>query len=280
VSKLFFTIAVKCLFLLPVGVGQDIGQTLGLATEYRERGMFEAAARHYRRVIFFGSDSLQAATFPFLAECQIMSGNYGDAVFYYGLAANTAASDSLKSEYIYMRVLAHLLNEEPGPALQQLLSVPGNDSPYFRGKSNFYFGVIHLQRQEGEAAREYFMEATGDSTALDRISKLFDESALDHPDPVRAKRLSMFLPGLGQAYAGDPRGALNSFILVGALGALAGYTAVHYSLLEGFLSVVPWLTRYYLGGSENAWNTARQIRTGKHHELLQELIRIFEEEQH
>ncbi len=277
-SKLFFTIVVKCLFLLPAGVGQDIVQTLELAGNYRERGMFEAAAGHYRRVIFFGSDSIQAATFPRLAECQIMAGNYRDAVFFYGLAANTTPSDSLRAEYTYMRVLAHLLDDDPGPALQQLLSVPEQENPYFRKKTSFYMGVIHMHRQEGEAARQYFMEATADSLALDGISRLFDQAGLEHPDPERARRLSMFFPGLGQAYAGDRRGALNSFILVGALGALAGYTAFHYSLLEGFLSVVPWLTRYYLGGSQHAGNTAWEIRTGKYQGLLLELIEIFEEE--
>jgi hypothetical protein len=277
VSKLFFTIAVKCLFLLPVGVGQDIAQTLELAGNYQERGMYEAAARHYRRVIFFGSDSLQAATFPNLAECQIMAGDYQDAVFFYGLAANTAPSDSLKTEYTYMRVLAHLLNDDPGPALQQLLSVPDTENPYFRKKTSFYLGVIHLHRQEGEAARQHFLEAAPDSLARERISGLFDKTRLDHPDPERARRLSMFFPGLGQAYAGDTRGALNSFILVGALGALSVYTAVNYSLLEGFLSVAPWLTRYYLGGSRHAGTTAGNIRTGKHQEVLQEVIEIFGE---
>lgn len=276
-SKLFFTIVVNCLLLLPAGIGQDISRTLELAGNYRELGMFGEAAGHYRRVIFFGNDSVQAATFPRLAECQLLAGNYREAVFYYGLAANTTSSDSLRAEYTYMRVLAHLLDDEPGQALQQLLSVRADESPYFSRKTSFYMGVIHLHRQEGDAARQHFLEAAEDSLVRQRISELFDGAVLEKPDPSRARRLSMFLPGLGQAYAGDRRGALNSFVLVSALGALAGYTAVTYSLLEGLLSVVPWLTRYYLGGSDNAGNTAMSIRNRKHLDLLQEMIEIFEE---
>ena len=273
-SKLFFS-TVFSLALLQGIAAQDFEQTLGLAGHYHEMGMHELASRHYRRVIFFGNDSIQASVYPRIAESQLLAGNYTESIFFFTLASNTSKSDSLRAEYSFRRVLAYILMEQYDFALQQLYSVPDTSRVYFRRKAHFYHGVIALHKEEEELARQLFCRAARDSIQIRQVEQYFDLARLDRPDPGKARKLSMFFPGLGQAYAGDTRGALNSFLLIGGLGALSFYTAINYSFLEGAVSIMPWLVRYYLGGFQHAETTAMAIRDEKYQELFLEILTVF-----
>lgn len=271
-SKLYFTIIFNLLFGFSLA-GQDIDQTLKMAGHYRELGSYEQAAGAYRRAIFFGNDSIQNATYPLIAECQLQAGQYAESIFFYGLASNTTHSDSLRNEYAFMRVLASLMQDDSSLALQNLYSVNHGGSGYFFKKYHFYHGIVSLSRHDIDVAHNHFLESAGSPDERLRIDSLFRTARLHHPDPLKARRLSYVLPGLGQAYAGDARAALNSFALNAGLGTLAVYTALNYSFWEGAISIVPWLIRYYLGGLRNAETTAIRIRKEKRQSLLQEILK-------
>ena len=269
--KLFFITGFKLLLTQAV-FSQDIVQTMQLAGHYRDQGMYDVAVKYYRRVIFFGDDSMQAACFPAIAECQLLAGNYEESIFFYNLAANTTTDDSLRVEYIFGRVMAALFSGNQYNALQYLYAVPLDKSPRFTRKYHFYHGMISLHMSAHDEARKHFMLSATDTGEAAAIDSLFAAARLHRPDPAKARRLSIFLPGAGQAYAGNSRAALNSFLLNTGLVVLAILTAQQYSFWDGAASVVPWLTRYYMGGYRNAETSAIEKRKTKQNELLQKII--------
>lgn len=269
--KQFFTIGFS--FFISVGVlSQDISQTLQLADHFRETGLHDMAVSHYRRVIFFGYDSLQAIAFPLIAECQLKSGNHEEAIFFFQLAYNTAPSDSLKNEYILNRVLCYILIDRIEMARQQLYALSDTSGHYFRKKFHFYHGIIDLFSFQPEKAKHHFLLSSGDEAEKERIEFLFTSMRLHHPTPSTAKWLSIFMPGAGQAYAGDMRGAINSFLLNAGLAGLALHTAFNYSFWEGAISIMPWLIRYYMGGHRHAETRALNRQKEKQRELLQLIL--------
>jgi tetratricopeptide (TPR) repeat protein len=271
VSKLFFTITFKLLVIQAV-IGQDIYQTLKLADHYQDIGLHEVAVKYYRRALFFGDDSLQSSTYPKIAESLLLAGKHSESIFFFGLAANTSKSDSLKAEYTFTRVLASVLNNNHNYALQYLYTINYHDSDYLTKKYHFYHGIISLNKNDFIASRHHFLLSAHDTIEKQHIDDLFREAKLHRPNPSTAKLLSIIFPGAGQAYSGDWRGAMNSFLLNAGLGTLALHTAINYSFLEGATSILPWLIRYYMGGFGHAEATAILKQREKQQLLLQNIF--------
>ncbi len=269
--KLFFLITFSLATTQAIRA-QNIYQTLELAGHYQGLGMHETASKYYRRALFFGDDSIQKASYAKIAECLLLSENYSESIFFYGLAANTATSDSLKTEYTFMRVLAYILIDNDDYALQHLYTINFADSGYFFRKYHFYHGIISLNRNDIAESKQHFITSAADSLEIQHITNLYHDLKVHRPNPATAKTLSIIFPGAGQAYAGDIRGALNSFLLNAGLGTLAVYTALNYSFLEGATSIMPWLIRYYMGGFGHAQATAIQTQREKKQRLIREII--------
>lgn len=279
--KLFFTIIFSIL-VARLTTGQTITQTLELASHYQDLELHDVAVKYYRRAIFFGGDSIQSATYPKIAESLLLAGKHPESIFFYGLAANTSKSDSLQKEYVFMQVLASILSNNHDQALQHLYTIDHQNSGYFIRKYHFYHGIISLNKNDYNASLQHFITSANDTCETWQIKTLFEEAKLHRPNPATAKLLSIILPGAGQAYSGDWRGAINSFLLNASLGTLAVYTAVNYSFLEGATSIMPWLIRYYMGGFGHAEAAAMQVQREKQQLLLQNIfllkknIRIYE----
>jgi tetratricopeptide (TPR) repeat protein len=122
-------------------MAQSIEQTLELAKSFHAHGNFESASRYYKRVSFFGNDSLQAAIFPVLGQLYQEQGDFNQSLFYYRLASNTAPNDSLYNEYIFAQALGNILIGEPNLALQNVYSYVDYGSQMFTHRYHFYLGI-------------------------------------------------------------------------------------------------------------------------------------------
>ncbi len=77
-----------------------------------------------------------------------------------------------------------------------------------------------------------------------------------HKDPAKSKRLSAFLPGLGEIYAGYPAKGITSFLLNAGFLAFTGYNIYyHYYITSVFSGFLP-VSKFYGGGKRLSTNLA------------------------
>lgn len=72
-------------------------------------------------------------------------------------------------------------------------------------------------------------------------------------DPEKARRLSAYLPGLGQWYVGDFWRGMNSFLLHAATITYMAYCGANKLYLNGIFSGFSLFAAFYSGGKRNAY---------------------------
>jgi hypothetical protein len=82
----------------------------------------------------------------------------------------------------------------------------------------------------------------------------------------------MIIPGSGQFYAGDVKNGFNSLLLTGGFVTVGFIIAINYSLLDSFVSVIPWIQRYYIGGIKRSGDIAVDRKLQKQDEIYQEIL--------
>ncbi len=271
-----FFIIIFSTFAVNIAVAQEIDETLALANKQFELQQYESAVKLYRRVAFFGNDSLKVAVYPQIAKCYLYNGNYQESVFFFELSSNTTISDSLFNEYAFSRALCHVFLNNYDYALQDVLTIYESESLYFTRKYHFFLGVISLKKNEVEQSQFHFLCASKSLEQYNTIIETYNEIDPNKPNPNTARVLSMFVPGLGQLYSGDAFNAANSFALSAALLTLMVSVALNQTFIDGVVSIGPWFQRYYSGGFTKAERIAINRQSEKRDELLQHLYLIFE----
>jgi tetratricopeptide (TPR) repeat protein len=263
--------------LLQGGVcGQDLQQTLELAEHYHSKGDYGAAVAHYSRVLFFDSEDQFPTVHSKLADCYFMSTEYGNAYYEYGLAFNLETSDSARNGLVLKRALILIILNDIQGAMQEIYSLNDSMAPTYDRQRNFLLGLIHVENAEyAEAERLMFISAAkDDSLSKEAIKMSFGDFRPGKPNAKTMKVLSYIFPGLGQLCMGDFKGAINSLVLTGAMLSLAIYSGVQYSWIDGFMSVMPFFQRYYLGGAMVAEKNALEKQRLEKNRLVSKLIEI------
>ena len=255
---------------------QNLGQTMDFASRQYNRGNTHEAISLYQRVLFF--DSLNIHSYEAcrdLASCYIMVNDYPKARVFSRMAGNLAPTDSLRDEQIFQLAYLHLAEDDYNYALIELLGMKESESGYFRMKRNFYLGIAYFQQTDYQRSIDFFIKC------IDSTNQKSREELIDILDEVRhinkrynpktAKTLSMILPGLGQLYCGEYKGAVNSLALTTGLAILYIVTIYNYSFVDASISVLPWFQRYYQGGFQNAEKAAiirKQNRIKKQYQKI------------
>lgn len=256
---------------------QNLNQTMDFASRQFSMGNTAEAISLYQRVLFF--DSLNIHSYNVcrdLASCYISVDNHSKAREFSRLAGNLAPSDSLKAEQIFQVAYLHLAENDYNYAIIELLGMNESESGYFQVKRNLYLGIAYFQQTDYQKSIDFFLRCI-DSTDQERREELINIlDEVRHIEkryhPKTAKILSMILPGLGQLYCGEYKGAVNSLVLTAGLAVLYIITIENYSFFDASVSVLPWFQRYYQGGFQNAENatiTRKQNRIKKqYHKIL------------
>jgi len=169
--------------------------------------------------------------------------------------------------------LAHLQELKGWPDLarseyERLATVPGVETPALRHLLGLEIRARHWDAAAQAAER---LPSTPHSQALAVSLRAWRERpslSAEH-----AQRLSTWLPGAGQIYAGDWGSGIASFTLNAAWVGLLSYAIADRDWLGGLL-VANFGPRYYLGGIQNAGN----LVDSKHSREDQTYIRSLEQE--
>jgi len=158
------------------------------------------------------------------------------------------------------------------------------DFPENRFETLFWRGWFHLLAGNLKRACEdfsyvanssvrnpfYASRAYGIKRWLDLHSKEFDARS-----PFLARWLSGIIPGLGQIYAGNIAGGLNSALINGVLGYLTISPLIKGYITESaFVFVMGW-SRYYFGGMTNAQKDAEMFNEKSWRQAVTMLMETF-----
>lgn len=268
-----FIIYIISLFVLKVSA-QDIETTIALADAQFEKENFKNALSLYIRAMYFSEDSISYRIAENVFHCYKDLNQLDKADYYIKLAIENEKNTQLKENLIFERVHYLVLDQKYHYALTQLYNL--KSSEYLSDTSRYYFyhGVISYQLKNYEVSEKSFLLALGErNETQNQIQKLFKEnSKVQNINPKHAEIFSYIIPGSGQAFYGDFKDGLNSFILTSSLLALYFYTYSNYSFVDAFLSVFPWYQRYYFGGIQNAKENVEKRKNEKHLEVYNKIL--------
>lgn len=246
-----FFILIFSLQVVTKAIGQDLHQTFAFANELIETEQYERALLTYHRVLFFGEGAYQEEIFHHMGSCYYELKDFENAARYYDLAYFAEKNDSIKIELTFKKTSSLLMNKDYAYAQIELFNLPDNLSPYFEKKRNFYEGITYFGLGDFTESENQFLQTipAGHVEEKKEIIEIFKNlEKVEKISPKKARILSMFIPGLGQVYAGDLRNGINSFLLNAGFAVLAVQTAFQYSIWDVAISILPWYQRYHMGG--------------------------------
>jgi tetratricopeptide (TPR) repeat protein len=274
--KVIYTIGCS-LIALSIGA-QGLDSTLSLAHKMYELERYEQAIPFYERARFFTpSGSLEASILFKMGECYRKSDQAKKSLDYYDRAYFNSTLAPEKQAALVAKIRALINLKEFHLALAEIYAANPNGAEEQR-RLDFFTGICFYANGDFKGSFDNFlMAASGDSAKINALNKLFpDSTTLYRPRPKLAKKLSFFLPGLGQFYSGDIRNGLNSLGLNLAFMALSVNVGINYTFFDALLAVFPWLNRYYLGGTVKAEIIAHKKRLENRQEFYLKVIEIFD----
>lgn len=271
----------KILFLLTVVISteltvhaQTLLQTLSHAKKLYTGGEYEAAISDLRRVLFFENNSDPEACLM-LADCYRNMHNYDKSFYYYNLALQLFASDSMKVQTKFRIISLYLVADEPNYSLSQLFSLPENMDSVSMRRKNFYSALAYYQIKEYDVSKEFLLKALGDKYMENRIDSVYKLAGRNNHHNVYVPMFLSIIPGLGQFYLGEYKASANSLLLTGFLAGIYVLALRNLSPLDAVLSVLPWFERYYQGGLLQAKELAVKKKKRKDDEYYNDLIDIY-----
>jgi len=230
----------------------DADPALTLAASFLASGAPAQAATEYKRFLFFHPQDPRAAEARSrLGFCLLAEGRFQEGLAVLRQAA--AMQPGLESRLDVVRAL--LQTGRLAEAEQELLGLQA-----FSGGIDLSLHLARLRIEQGrwDEAGEALLRAypEGDLRSLREL--LAEAGRQKRKSPRTARLLSALLPGMGQAYAGDPADGLNALAVNGGIAALAAAAAVNRYYPEAVLLVLFPLRRYYTGNIGNAGRLAER----------------------
>ena len=267
-------------FVLSFGLqAQNVEETFAFGKEQYALGRFESSELALERVLFFGNGLYQVECLGLIGDMRMQQGKAKEAVTYYSRAAR-AASEYETQVWFLLRKTSGLLASGNGKlAMIDLLGISDHVTDTLLRYRNFLMGVAQFQELDFASGKNSFLAALPESAVKERqqVDSLFQVlEKIKHPNPRTARILSICLPGLGQFYAGDIKNGINSLLLTGAFLALGINTAIKYTLVDAFGSVLPWFQRYYMGGFSRAERIAEDRLREKQDKIFRALIEVYD----
>lgn len=270
------------IFTLLISTSKTFGQNASANTLERwadslfASHRYEEALLEYQRIIFIGEVGPSSIDVIYkIASASRAAGYYQPAIQHFELLENLNIHPNQVIDAQLAKASILLENQNWNSALAQLYEIDTALAQHMQLNRFFLYNSIALYRLEK------YVEAQNAMNLLLSINQqntqvTFDTKELNKPKPSTAYILSAFFPGSGQFYAGDARQGFNSLSLATVLILGSARILTRYSILDAFLTIIPWLQRYYIGGMIKSKKIAERERMIKRDRILQETINQIE----
>jgi tetratricopeptide (TPR) repeat protein len=265
------------IFLSNIVFAQDLKQSFDFANELFEKKDYAGASITYRRIIYFDkADIFRKYCYKNIADCLYETQQFEEAADYYELAFFQQKTDSSKAEVLFRKLSCYLIQNSFDYAEIELLNLPNNLNTEQSRRKIFYTAVLNFSTEKYDLAKLQFLELidSSDIASKNKIEYLFTKNEkINKLSPRKAKIMSMFLPGLGQFYAGDIKNGTNSILLTAGIatwGILAAIKSA--SPLDAIITMVPWFQRYYTGGYKKAEQIAINQKKARRAKVYNQIL--------
>ena len=211
---------------------------------------YNASVKNYLRLLFFDKEKYGKQCYSKIANSYYKLKDYDQAINYFDLAYNTSDVDSEKQEATFCKALCFMMQKNYDYALMEIYALPDSTNKANQFRKKLYEGSIFFMKEDYEKAKIILQNMYPESEVYKKnFGELYQLFLHENKFSVRrAKIMSYFLPGLGQAYAGDVKNSINSFLLTAGFVTLYLTVATTVSPIEALIGIGPWFQRYYQGG--------------------------------
>lgn len=255
---------------------QDSTSVFALAKQMQLEGNYNASIKLFQRVSFFGNGYKNTECYLNIADAYFNLNDYGKAAEFYELAYFSTSNDSIRNLIALSKSAIFIYEKKYLEALQELFST--NEHENNNRLKNIYLGISYYGLNKFEECQSILISTVTDSLSKIQIEKLIAKAERAQKlNPKTAKILSIIIPGMGQFYAGDIKNGINSLLITSAFMYLTISTTFEYSIFEA-TSVLPWYSRYYMGGFNRAQTITINRIEEKQYDIFVDLMKILEKE--
>ncbi|MCF8218233.1 MAG: hypothetical protein K9J21_04555 [Bacteroidales bacterium] len=186
------------------------------------------------------------------------AGSVNAAIKTFDRVPYTIAKEELAFEALYNLALLYYSQNKYEPASQYLSYIDFYIPEYTNQPKVIFLNVlVHNVLEEFKGAKnslEHYSKYCDKNINVDSIYKTLTTMK----QPEKAKRLSGYMPGLGQFYAGKPWKGINSFLLNAGFLGYAGYCVYHKRYVTSVFSGLEFFVSFYTGGKRNAYSIVQK----------------------
>ncbi|WKV12555.1 CDC27 family protein [Marivirga harenae] len=274
-QKILFVLLTSLSFSVQISFSQDVKETLQFAEEQFIIGNYTNSILAYERAIYF-EENTSSETYFKLANAYFSKGDIGRAIRVYDNAAFLEKDNGKRNDIIFKKCLAYLSTNQYNQAIISLGAINDFNDTEAGLKKQYFKSIAYFLKEDFDQFEVLFDEyATNLKLASNQhyIDLETYNLKADKVKPKLAMWMSVFVPGSGQILYGNWKDGLNSMALTAALVGLYFNYVTEFSLVEGYLVVLPWFQRYHKGGYLKAKETAlkkqREYRGKAYGEILQ-----------
>lgn len=200
-----------------------------------------------------------------LGDTLFYAQRFKQASFYYQKVYDQTLRSKVTDPLLY-KISASLYfsgkYEESLEYMSRVKDIQQNDYRYY-----MFLNLYSLTQYDSSLT--YLKPLLNDSIYFKKIAHRLHKT--QNISPHKAMVMSLFLPGLGQAYAHDYKNAINSLLLNSVLVYSLIRTYKNYSWIEVLLGPLSWWERYYRGGAIHAKDIAEKYKKEQARKLLLEV---------
>lgn len=269
---------ILCLLLGFLDSGNDckssnVDLIVRLADSLCAQKQFENALLEYQRAYFFSDGEVKSKMGARIGDCYLMVNDLGRARNYYDSAVIHTKIKSSLTNLQFSKVLCLILEENFGYALIEANKIEVDSNSYQQKRKYLYQGICHFGTRQYDESFDCLRNSlpANDTVKLINLERTFENHRiLFRPDKTLATILSIVLPGTGQIYSGDFKSGMNSILLLGGLYFIGSTLSV-----TGFIIIIPFLYRYYVGGILNARQAAEAKQKEKQHIFYLKMMEVI-----
>jgi hypothetical protein len=277
--KGFIATALLVLELGLSGFAQTAEETFAAADRAYKVHDYKNAVDLYQRGAFFAGNKFSVSQRLKLARSYALLGQTASAHQLLNTSkALFAPNDSTRVEYLLRQGLVSFLEGDHVAMKYYMLQVATTYGDSQRVAHVTLLASAHQLLGELAEAEVLFLSLStvddSDAEQLKEINKRTERYL--RKKEVAAFIMSLVVPGLGQAYAGEPVEALNSFLLNGVTYTVYMITMFNIGIIEATILVYPWFLRYYKGGYERARDLLEENKLERKVESLERILPLIE----